>query len=171
MKTFKLLTLRLQITYFEATDTAFIYELLNTPQWLQFIGDRNIKNEKDALNYIQDSLFETYEQHGFGLFKVSLRDGTPIGMCGLLKRPNLHYMDIGFAFLPQYTKKGFAFESAQKVMDYAFNELKVNELAGITMAKNSSSINLLEKLDMKFNGMIKLNKEGEELMLFLKHSR
>jgi RimJ/RimL family protein N-acetyltransferase len=168
MKPPKLLTSRLQITHFEATDTAFIYELLNSPQWLQFIGDRNIKNEQDALRYIQESIFASYQQHGFGFYKVSLLDGTPIGMCGLIKRPNLPYIDIGFAFLPRYTNNGYGFESAQSVMNYAFNELKVSELAGITLTKNIASIKLLEKLGMKFKEMIRLNKDGEELMLFFK---
>ena len=38
------------------TDAPFIFELLNTPSWIQYIGDRKILTIEDAENYIQKSL-------------------------------------------------------------------------------------------------------------------
>ena len=35
------------------TDTEFISELVNTQEWIKFIGDRNIRTKEDAKNYVQ----------------------------------------------------------------------------------------------------------------------
>lgn len=39
-------------------------------------------------------------------------DNVKIGTCGLYDREGIDGVDIGFAFLPEYEKKGFAFENA-----------------------------------------------------------
>ena len=43
-KTFE--TNRLLLRPTSITDAEFIYELLNTPKWIQYIGDRNIKDDR-----------------------------------------------------------------------------------------------------------------------------
>ncbi len=105
----------------QADDSQFIFELLNSPTWLKYIGDRDIKNLDDAQNYIINGPIKSYEIHGFGLYKVALKNNdTPIGICGLLKREGLEDNDIGFAFLPEYEEKGYAYESAKAILDDAF---------------------------------------------------
>ena len=84
----------------EATyaDAPFIFELLNTPTWIQHIGDRGIITINDAENYIQKSLINSFANNGFGMFKVSLKSTKEaMGLCGLLKREELEHVDIGFA--------------------------------------------------------------------------
>jgi hypothetical protein len=39
-------TERLRLGEFTINDTKFIIELVNSPGWLEFIGDRNIKKEE-----------------------------------------------------------------------------------------------------------------------------
>jgi len=41
-------TERLMIRKFQSGDAAFVYSLLNSPGWLQFIGDRNVRTLDDA---------------------------------------------------------------------------------------------------------------------------
>ena len=90
----------------DSNDGAFFFELLNSPTWIRFIGDRGIASIDDAVNYIRESLIKSYRKNGFGLYKMVLKqDDRPIGICGLLKRPGLEHVDIGFAILPQYEKK------------------------------------------------------------------
>ncbi|MEW5941563.1 MAG: GNAT family N-acetyltransferase, partial [Chloroflexota bacterium] len=121
----------------------------------------------DARGYIQTRLVDSYTRFGFGLYLTLLKgDGTPIGICGLIKRDGLEDVDIGFAFLPQYWSKGYAFESASAVLVHGRDALGLNRIAGITTPDNLSSIRLLEKLGLKFERMIKLPNDGEELKLF-----
>jgi hypothetical protein len=56
-----------------------------------------------------------YERVGYGMYVVTLKgSGESIGTCGLIKRDELEDVDIGFAFLPQYRGRGFAFESTRR---------------------------------------------------------
>ena len=93
-------TARLRLRHLRADDSQFILELVNDPDWLRFIGDRGVRTVEDARGYIEKGPMQMYSRLGFGLDLVELKDGTPIGMCGLIKRATLHDVDIGFAFMP-----------------------------------------------------------------------
>ena len=74
---------RLVLSHLAADDASFIFELLNTPGWLQFIGDRGIKTMQDAEQYILSGPLKSYESNGFGLLAVRLKDSLEaIGICG-----------------------------------------------------------------------------------------
>nr|HQU86256.1 GNAT family N-acetyltransferase [Pyrinomonadaceae bacterium] len=87
-----------------------------------------------------------------------------IGMCGFVKRDSLPDADIGFAFLPQFEKKGYALESAQAVMKYGAEVLGLKRVLAITTQDNENSGRLLAKLGFKFDKLIDSN--GETLKLF-----
>lgn len=164
---FILETKRLVLREFTTDDTKFIVELLNSPGWLKYIGDRNVKSEEHAVNYLMNGPMKSYEMNGFGLSLVELKsDKTPIGMCGLIKRENLEYPDIGFAFLPEFMGKGYAFEIANATMIFAKEELKFDKIVAITVSYNKNSIRLLEKIGLKYIKPYFLPYEDEELMLF-----
>ena len=46
---------RLELFEFVPSDAGFVLELVNTPKWISFIGDRNVRNQDDAINYIEDN--------------------------------------------------------------------------------------------------------------------
>lgn len=167
MKT--IITQRLTLNEFRALDAPFIFELLNTPTWIQFIGSRNIKTLADAEDYIVNKLMPSYTEHDFGFYVVKLTENeTSIGLCGLIKRPGLECEDIGFAFLPAFTGKGYAFEAASATLLHAKENLKLNKISAITTQENVHSIRLLEKLGLVFQKKIYLPADKEELMLFEK---
>lgn len=160
-------TPRLILRKFTLKDGEFIFRLLNSPGWLKNIGSRNIGSKADAERYITNKLLPPYEISGFGFYRMELKQtGESAGMCGLVKREGLDDVDIGFALLPEYEGKGYAIEAAKAVMEFAKHELKLDRLAAITIQQNKGSINLLEKLGMEFEKMIKLPGDEEELMLF-----
>src|SRR5215471_7803847 len=126
-------TERLILRKLSLDDAEFVFELLNEPSFLRYIGDKSVRSLDDARAYILDGPVDSYERNGFGLYKVEMKDtGTPIGICGLLKRDTLPHADIGFAFLPAYWSKGYAFESAAAVINYARNVLKLDRILAIT---------------------------------------
>lgn len=161
-------TPRLLLCKMTSDDAEFIFQLLNSPTWLQHIGDKGIKTIDDARNYISEKI-KNYEQFGFGMLLVKLKsDEKPIGVCGVWKRETLDDADIGFAFLPEYNGNGYAFEAASASMNYAVNELKLKKILAITTEDNVKSIRLLKKIGMSFEKMIKMLDEEVELMLFAK---
>jgi len=54
---YNLTTKRLSLNSLTLNDAEFIFELVNTPEWKQFIGDRNIKTITDANEYIHKLMF------------------------------------------------------------------------------------------------------------------
>ncbi len=144
-------TERLILRHFNLDDATFILTLLNEPSFLRYIGDKKVRTLDDARQYILTGPRASYEQHGFGLYQVELKDShTPVGMCGLLKRDDLPDADIGFAFLPDYWNQGFAFEAAAAVLNDARERLKLDRVLAIVNPDNDASIKLLEKLGFRF---------------------
>ena len=147
-------------------DAEFMVELLNDSAFLRFIGDKGVRTIEDARQYILTGPMESYERHGFGLWLVALKgSNTPIGICGFLKRETLSDVDIGFAFLPPYRSQGYAFESADAVMDYGRKVLGLRRVVAITNEDNIGSIRVLEKIGMSFDRMIRLSDDGPEIKL------
>lgn len=147
-------TERLLLRHFNPDDAPFILALLNEPSFLRYIGDKKVHTLDDARQYIANGPVATYAQHGFGLYQVALKDThTPVGMCGLLKREELPHPDIGFAFLPDFWNKGFAYEAAAAVLTDARERLQLDRILAIVNPDNDASIRLLEKLGFNFEQM------------------
>ncbi len=151
----------------DQADAGFILELLNSPTWLEFIGNKGVSTIEQALGYINQNLLGSYKAHGFGLYKVCLK-GTlePIGLCGFLQRDYLESPDIGFALLPEYEGNGFMGEAGQAIMEFGKSHLKLDHILAIVMPENDRSKRLLEKIGFKAIGMINPRGSDGELMLF-----
>ena len=161
-------TERLTLRRLTVDDAQFVFALLNEPSWLRFIGDKGVLTLEDARAYIENGPLAMYQRFGFGLYVTERRtDGVPMGMCGLIKRDGLDDVDIGFAFLPAYWGRGYAFEAAAAVMDYGRNVIGLTRIVAITAPDNESSARLLEKLGLRFDRMIRLSADAKEDRLFV----
>jgi RimJ/RimL family protein N-acetyltransferase len=160
-------TERLCIRWLAAGDAAFIFELVNEPSWIQFIGDKGVKTLQDAVRYIENGPVAMYKRVGFGLYMVELKDSCePIGICGLIKRDGLDDVDLGFAFRPMFWRNGYAFESAAAVMAYGRSALGLRRIVAILSHDNHRSSRLLERLGFSFEGTVKLRPDDEDLDLY-----
>jgi [ribosomal protein S5]-alanine N-acetyltransferase len=160
-------TERVIIKELDLSYDGFIFQLLNSPGWLQYIGDKNIHSLEDARNYLLNGPLKSYKDHGFGLCLVQLReDGIPIGIAGLLKRDYLDCPDLGYAFLPEYEGKGYAFESANAIVEQSKQNLGLERIQAIVLPENQRSIHLLLKLGMKDQGLHEFPGQKSVLRLF-----
>ena len=163
-----LATKRLALRRLSPADADFILELLNDPSFLRFIGDKCVRNADDAREYILEGPVASYQRNGFGLWLVELKDsGVPVGMCGLLKRESLPDVDIGFAFLPAYRSRGYAFEAASAVLHYGRTEFGLKRIVAITDPENAGSIRVLERIGMRFERMIAVSEGSPEIQLLV----
>ena len=161
-------TERLVLREITTGDAEFMYQLMNDASWLRFIGDRNIKSIEAAKEYISNKIRTSYKTFGFGFYLVSLKENdAPLGVCGLIKRPTLEHVDVGFAFMPEYRNKGYGYESCVAIMDYAKDELGIDYIVAITDLDNIASIKLLEKLGLKFDKVMQLDGEKKQCRLFV----
>ena len=163
-------TSRLLICKFTLKDASFFLKLVNSPNWLKHIGDRNTKTISEAKTRIREGHFKSYKTNGFGFYKVLLKEenNKPIGTCGLIKRDVLDYVDIGFAFLPEYEKKGFGYEASIEIIKIAKEQFGIEKLVAITNTNNINSIKLLEKLGLIYEKKFKPFDDDKELLLFAK---
>lgn len=168
-------TERLILRELEQTDAAFILDLLNQPSFIKYIGDRQVRDLEQARDFLENRYRQSYRDHGFGLYAVELKtaeiqnpksktQNRVIGICGFVKRDSLPDADVGFAFLPQFEKKGYAYESASAVMKYGREVLGLKRVLAITTEDNESSGRLLGKLGFKLEGTIE--QAEETLRLF-----
>jgi RimJ/RimL family protein N-acetyltransferase len=160
-------TPRLMLRKLTLDDAAFMLDLLNQPSFIQFIGNRGVRTLNDTRACVSNRYMVNYERFGFGIYLTALKEThAPIGICGLVKRDALEHVDIGYAFLPQYWSRGYAFEAASAVMAYAKNELGIERVVGIVTPENRASIRVLEKLGLRFERMVRLSEGEAELKLF-----
>ena len=153
---FTISTERLTLSPLNTTDARFIFELVNTEGWLEFIGNRNIGSEAKAIPYIQKIL----DNPNVTYWVVRLNDtGIPIGVITYIKRDYLEHKDIGFAFLPAFAKQGYAIEATKAVLNKLVSEQGLSNVLATTIPKNISSITLLKKLGFTFNKELLINDE------------
>ncbi|MEP7255080.1 MAG: GNAT family N-acetyltransferase [Ferruginibacter sp.] len=153
-------TNRLLIEPLAITDNTFILELVNSKGWLEFIGDRNVHSEDDAVAYIQ----KINDNPNVMYWVVRFKDNsTPAGVITFIKRDYLDHHDIGFAFLPAFANNGYAYEASKAVLSEAVKNSAHSYILATTMATNGSSIKLLEKLGLQFDKEIEVNDEKLQL--------
>jgi ribosomal-protein-alanine N-acetyltransferase len=145
-----------------AIDAEFIFRLLNSPKFLKYIGDRGVRSVAEATAFIENRYRQSYRDHGYGLYTVCLKtDRTQIGICGFVKRDTLPDPDIGFAFLPEYERSGFGFESAAATLELGREKLGIGRVLAITSTDNDASGNLLIKLGFAFDRLLET---GDEIL-------
>jgi RimJ/RimL family protein N-acetyltransferase len=160
-------TERLILRRLTTDDAGFILALMNDPDWLRYIGDRGVRSLDDARAYLLAGPLAMYDQRGFGLYRVELREsGDSIGICGLLKRDTLDDVDIGFAILPAFRAQGYAFEAAAATLAYAKRELGLTRIVAIVSPENDASMRLLRKLGLALERTVRLTPNAKEVGIF-----
>jgi RimJ/RimL family protein N-acetyltransferase len=159
-------TERLILREITVDDADFALDLLNQPSFIKYIGDRGVRTAEQSRDFIENRYRKSYHDHGYGLYVVELKEnGSPVGICGFVRRDTLPAPDVGFAFLPHYEKKGYGFESAEAVMRYGHEKLNFERVLAITSLDNEASGKLLLKLGFVFDKIID-TPEGEKLNLY-----
>lgn len=149
-------TPRLRLRTAHPDDADFYLALVNDPGFLEHIGDRGIRTYEDAVQALLDGPIAMQEMRGHSLYVVELKgSGTPVGMCGLIKRETLDGVDIGYAYLAPYCGRGYAYEAGMAVLSHA-GVLGLRRVLAITSPNNLASNRLLRKMGMRFERFVHL---------------
>lgn len=148
-------TKRLRLRLFTHEDAPFVVTLLNDAAFVEFIGDRGVRTEADARQYLDFGPLASYSANGFGLWCMERLDtDEPIGICGLLKRPTLDDVDVGYAMLESARGEGFAREAVSGTLRYASEVLGLPRVVAIVAPSNSASIRVMESLGYRSTSSI-----------------
>jgi RimJ/RimL family protein N-acetyltransferase len=160
-------TERLLLRDFTEADAGFMLGLFNDPAFHRYIGDKGVRTEEAARAYLTNYYIASYALHGYGPYCViNKASGTPIGMCGILKRSWLPDPDIGYAFMPEYRGRGFAGEAGRAVVEFAQEVLGLPRLVAIINSDNRDSVKLIATLGFTFEVMVRESEDKPELALF-----
>ncbi|RXK48931.1 GNAT family N-acetyltransferase [Aquirufa rosea] len=136
-------------------DAPFLLELLNTSGFIEFIGDRGVRNLEEAIDF-SIKLKHNPSIHYRVVFDQLAR--IPLGIISIVQRDYLPQPDIGFAFLPAHMGKGYAYEAASLVLEDYFSQHKAPIFA-TTLEHNVRSISLLLRLGLSFEKCIQRDQQ------------
>jgi RimJ/RimL family protein N-acetyltransferase len=97
---------------------------------------------------------EHFKAHGFGLYAIERKeDGAFMGFVGLnTVEFEAHFtpaVEIAWRLDYEYWGQGYATEAARRVIEHAFDELKLKEIVAFSVHDNSRAIHIMEKLGMR----------------------
>jgi RimJ/RimL family protein N-acetyltransferase len=162
----ELLTARLRLRWFTEDDAGLMLSIWNDPDFIRHVADRGIRSEADAAQALRDGILKLYADFGYGPYRVESREeGVPMGICGLFKRDNLDFPDIGYTLLPDFRSQGYALEAAHAVLAHARDVLACAKVYAIVSPGNAPSRRLLEQLGMEVVGALRMPGDEEDVML------
>lgn len=155
---------RLIIRQMALTDVDFIIRIFNDKTFIKYVSDKNIRTQDEAEDYLLKGPIKSYKTYGFGLnLIVNKSEGVPIGICGLLKREELEYPDLGYAQLPEFFGKGYISEAAEAVLNKEMDRHSLHTVLAIALQDNLKSHKVLEKLGFSLKGLIEYNGSDNNL--------
>ena len=159
-KTTKLMTQRLAIRRFTTEDWPDLYAYLSDNEVVKYEPYAPMDREQAR----QEASVRADNPN---FYAVCLREnGTLIGNL-FLEPLEFSSWELGYVFNRQYQKQGYATESVNALLKFAFQHLKARRITAACSTKNVRSWQLLERLGMRREGLMlqniwfKKNAKGE----------
>jgi RimJ/RimL family protein N-acetyltransferase len=92
---------------------------------------------------------------------VRKSDRVVIGLTGFKGQPVDGRVDVGYAILDAFQRRGYATEAVTAVMEWAFADARVDYIVGETLPHLTPSIGVMEKLGFAFVTGDTIGHEGE----------
>ncbi len=142
-------TARLRLRMLEPEDADSIHSIWSDPEVMKFIPIVVFRTREEVKEFIPLTL-QRWEERGFGMFAVTFKEtGEMVGYCGLQYLDGTPEVEIYYGFSKDFWDQGFATEAARAVLRFAFEEKKLESIAGITLPDNTASQKVLEKIGLK----------------------
>jgi RimJ/RimL family protein N-acetyltransferase len=88
-------------------------------------------------------------------------DCVLIGLGGFKGVPKEGVAEIGYAIAPAYRGRGLATEAARGMIDYAFSHPEVRRVDAHTLPEKNPSTRVLERVGMRYVGVVSDPEDGE----------
>ena len=139
-------TERLVLRPFRDDDTDPLFELMQDPDVVRYIGDRRIPTRQECWRAIA-AWIGHWVLRGYGLWAVDDREsGALVGRIGLINPVDWPGPEIGYTVGKRWWGRGLATEGARAAMDWAFSTLDFDELISLIDPANTASIGVATKL-------------------------
>jgi [ribosomal protein S5]-alanine N-acetyltransferase len=162
----KIETERLILRPFNLHDLDAFALICADPDVMRFIGNGKAI-EKEATKELLVWIVSQYEELGFGLLAVTLKENNQLlGFCGFIKQviDNETHIELGYRLDSAFWGEGIATEAAQAMKNYAFNQLNIPHLVSIIHVDNMASKQVARKVGL--NHMKQTNFKGNLVDVF-----
>lgn len=144
---------RLKLRQWQASDLVAFAKLNSDPKVMEFFPNPLGREQSDKL---AERLKANISENAYGLWALELvESNTFIGFVGLNKVevgtgiPHAPMVEIGWRLDASHWGKGYASEAAKLALDYAFRELKLDEVYSFTSLLNEPSQRVMQKIGMQ----------------------
>jgi ribosomal-protein-alanine N-acetyltransferase len=145
----RLETPRLVLRRWSRADREPFAALNADPAVMRYFPSLMTTEQSDAF---ADRIEAAFEQHGFGLWALEVKDGPPfIGFTGLQPlSPLVPYtgIEVGWRLARSAWGQGYATEAARASVAYGFDVAGLEEIVSITAVINAPSRAVMERLGM-----------------------
>jgi ribosomal-protein-alanine N-acetyltransferase len=145
-------TKRLLLRSSDLSDAEDTFEFISDPEVTKYTFwrvHRSIADSEELLAWLMTENFASWSI-------VHKADEKVIGMC-FLHSFNFHHRraEMAFNLSRLYWKQGYATEAACVMIRFAFKRWRLNRIEGTCMLDNIASARVMEKLGMKFEGILR----------------
>lgn len=154
----QLTTDRLILRQISKNDAEEIFILRSDEQILKYIAQSKAKTMDDAHQFIK-MINDGIKANKWLFWGITLKDEPHIigTICIWNIEEENFRAEVGYSLLASNQGKGYMLESIEKIIDFAFNNIKLHSLAGYVQPENLASIMVLEKCQFKKEAHLKEN--------------
>jgi ribosomal-protein-alanine N-acetyltransferase len=163
--TLPLQTERLIIKQFTEQDEESYYQLLSDEDYIKYLGSP--VTQEQANRQLQ-RVIEGYGSSGLGaLMAYELSSSRVIGLCGLDHDQSGEDIGIFYAIMPHFRRQRYATEIATKLIESAFEVLKLERVVARVNSDNAASVCILKKLGMTYSKLVPYSLHDKEEHLYV----
>lgn len=149
-------TERLLLRRVHLKDAADLFEYARDPEVARFVTwkpHQKVSDTKKAIVWFQEQYAKSLSV-SWGLLHRAHE--KVIGTCGFvaISVPD-ERAEIGYAMSRDYWGKGYMSEAVRAVLQYGFETMKLNRIEAKVDLENNASSHLLEKMGMKYEGILR----------------
>jgi ribosomal-protein-alanine N-acetyltransferase len=142
-----------KITLEDAQD---VFEYAKDLEVTRFVTWEPHKSIDDSINFLKLVIkkYENNEPSDWGI--IYKENSKLIGTCGYVSLDKANYSaEIGYALSREYWGKGLMTEVVKEVIKFGFEKMNLNRIYARCFVKNIGSQKVLEKVGMKFEGILR----------------
>jgi len=131
-------------------DEYFFYHLNKDEEVMRYI--RPTMDREQSKAYFQQACEITTDQIGYKI-AIDKSSAEFVGWFMLKPFEDPIKMEFGYRLMKRFWGQGLATEGSKVMKNYAFSELKLDQLVAVTHPDNEASVNVLHKVGFEYKGL------------------
>ncbi|MEI1250428.1 GNAT family N-acetyltransferase [Rhizobium aouanii] len=147
---------RLALREITPDDLPFLHRIFGDAECMRYYPE--VKSLDETARWFQRLAFDSYSNHGFGLWAVTDRhSGALLGDCGITLQETSKGLEpeIGYHLWRDHWGKGYAVEAAAACRGYALDRLSLARIVSIVRLDNIPSQRVAERIHRRRESFVK----------------